>query len=147
MKHSIAALLTILILFGCLSDKNYDSDRDMCDLLAYMTEQDQRIRSLPQLQKGVEPPTNLNLDSLWNKQHRIDDFTTKKLITITQKRGWPISEEMGCEKEIDPVTIWSHAPEKYLNEIRSLIEVEFNEKRMPKHDYEAVKKIVSNTGN
>jgi hypothetical protein len=74
-------------------------------------------------------------DSLWEIQSEIDKKNTKLLIDITKKRGWISKDGLGCTEYIAPVIIFRHAPEKYWEEIKPLIEKEYAEKRMESGDY------------
>ena len=74
-------------------------------------------------------------DSLWEIQSEIDKKNTKLLIDITKKRGWISKDGLGCTEYIAPVIIFRHAPEKYWEEIKLLIDKEYAEKRMGSGDY------------
>jgi len=74
-------------------------------------------------------------DSLWEIQTEIDKKNTKLLIDITEKRGWPSKDELGCNEYIAPMLIFRHAPKEFWEEIKPLIDKEYAEKRMGSGDY------------
>ena len=96
-----------------------------------MIESDQNIRNLPELKNGSKRIK----DSLWTIQTEIDKRNTSLLIEITQKRGWLSKQDLGCTEYIAPVVIFRHAPKKYWDEIKTLIDKEYKEGRMEGGDY------------
>lgn len=80
-------------------------------------------------------PMMVQNDSLRELQLELDAKNTLKLIEITKKHGWQTSKSLGCDQRFRTVLIFRHAPEKYWNEIRDLIDKERNEKRMSGYEY------------
>ncbi len=130
--RNILLILTILIsILSCKKENNFENNSELCRLLEEMTKDDQRIRNLSELRKGTKKVK----DSLWKIQNEIDNRNTELLIEITKKRGWVSKTKLGCSEYISPMLIFRHAPKKYWNEIKPIIDKEFTEKRMTKGDY------------
>lgn len=79
--------------------------------------------------------SQIKWDSLSNRQNQIDERNTKILIDIISYKGWPNKDSLNCAKSGPPVLIFRHAPEKYFDTIRTIIEREHKEKRMGDGDY------------
>ena len=103
--------------------------------------------SLPENQQGELKQQALKLasrklkplmtqnDSLRVLQQKLDVKNTEKLIEITKKHGWLTSQGMGCKQQFKTVLIFRHAPKKYWDEIRMLIEKERSLKRMSGYEH------------
>jgi hypothetical protein len=76
-----------------------------------------------------------NWDSLVKRQNQVDEKNTKILIDIISYKGWPNTDSLNCVKGGPPVLIFRHAPEKYFDTIRTIIEKEYKEKRMAFNNY------------
>ncbi|QNK78236.1 hypothetical protein H7F37_03900 [Winogradskyella sp. PAMC22761] len=77
-------------------------------------------------------------DSLMSLQIEVDNLNTEKLIEIIKINGWPIKNGFRCDEVIGPSIIFRHSQEKYWNEIQTLIDLEFKEKRMSKGEYNLI---------
>lgn len=77
-----------------------------------------------------------DLASLKALMNNIDDSNTKLLIGITKKYGFPTNHRLGVYKS-KAYFIFVHAPKKYVEEIRELINDEYQYKRLNeyKKDY------------
>ena len=105
------------------------------------------LSSLPELQQGTLKQEALQLagrklmplmaqnDSLLHLQRNLDAKNTEKLIEITKNNGWLTAEGLGCKENFKTVLIFRHAPKKYWEEIKKLIEKERTEKRMSGYEY------------
>ena len=103
--------------------------------------------SLPEQQQGELKQKALKLaskklkplmaqnDSLRALQKSIDGNNTKKLIEITKKHGWLTANGLECTEKFKTVLIFRHAPKKYWNEVRSIIEKERAAKRLTGYEY------------
>jgi hypothetical protein len=80
-------------------------------------------------------PKMLESDSLRLLQNLIDDENTARLIRIVKERGWLTAEKLECQEKFQPVLIFRHAPQKYWEEIRELIEKEKSAKRLSEYEY------------
>ncbi|WP_156169078.1 MULTISPECIES: hypothetical protein [Kordia] len=78
-------------------------------------------------------------DSLMNLQKEIDYKTTKSLLQIVNKYGYPNITELECENYAAPFLIFGHAPKKYWKEIDKLIEKEKKAGRIGQGDYKYIK--------
>ena len=63
----------------------------------------------------------------------IDNKNTELLIDIIKKRGYPNKKNTSCEKF--PGTIFVHSQSQYFEEIRTLIEDEYKQKRIEYPEY------------
>lgn len=76
-------------------------------------------------------------DSIWQLQLVIDHKNTKRIIEITEKYGFPDPRRTG-----KPISVWlllHHSPREYHEEIKSLIDREYNSKRMDSTTYGMLK--------
>ena len=80
-------------------------------------------------------PLMVQNDSLREMQLELDAKNTMKLIEITRKHGWQTSKSLGCNQRFKTVLIFRHAPKKYWNEVRTIIEKERSEQRMSEYEY------------
>ncbi|WP_298514978.1 hypothetical protein [uncultured Kordia sp.] len=78
-------------------------------------------------------------DSLMNLQKEIDFKTTKSLLQIVEKYGFPDIEKLQCDSYSAPFLIFGHAPKKYWKEIEVLIEREKKAGRITQGDYNYIK--------
>jgi len=131
MKKTLLTIIITFSIFSCKKEINYDDDSELCKLLSEMFENDQRIRKMELLYNGTEKEK----DSLWEIQSQIDIKNTELLIEITEKRGWVSKSELGCERQIAPVVIFRHSPEKYFTTIKKLIDKEREARRMNSGDH------------
>ncbi|GAA0713646.1 hypothetical protein GCM10009430_05670 [Aquimarina litoralis] len=76
-------------------------------------------------------------DSLIKLRYQNDHTNTKRIIEITEKYGFPNSDRTG--KPIAPWILFHHAPVEYHDQIKPLIEREFNAKRMDSNTYRLLK--------
>ena len=100
-------LILCTISISCKRQVIYDNDEELCEILAEMTDEDQRIRKMDLLKTG----TKAQKDSLWAIQNSIDAQNTELLIEVTKQRGWVNGKMLGCDKPIIPVAIFRHTPE------------------------------------
>ena len=91
-------------------------------------------KALKLARRNLKPLMAQN-DSLWTLQEKIDLENTKKLIGIVKKHGWLTAKKLGCKERFKTVLILRHAPKKYWNEIRLLIEKERTAKRLSGYEY------------
>ncbi|MDT0622957.1 hypothetical protein [Croceitalea vernalis] len=103
--------------------------------------------SLPEQQQGELKQKALKLaseklkplmeqnDSLRALQNCIDANNTKMLIEITKKHGWLTASGLECKEKFKTVLIFRHAPKKYWNEVRAIIEKERTAKRLTGYEY------------
>lgn len=131
MRNILLILFISIIILSCKKENNYENNDELCAILSEMNESDQQIRNLKELKNGSQKIK----DSLWEIQNHIDHENTELLIEIIKKRGWISHSELGCSEYIAPVVIFRHAPKKYWNEIQSLIDKEYAEKRIGKGDF------------
>ena len=131
MKNLLLTLIITITVLSCKKENNYENNVELFTLLNEMIESDQNIKNLPELKNGSKRIK----DSLWTIQTEIDKRNTSLLIEITQKRGWLSKQDLGCTEYIAPVVIFRHAPKKYWDEIKTLIDKEYKEGRMEGGDY------------
>ena len=130
MKNLFLALTIAYFSFSCKSSPEYMDDQRLCDMLVDMIDRDQKYRELL-----GESKDELLRDSLIQIQKTIDHQNTKMLIEIVQHRGWPNKDSLGCDEFGAPVVIFRHAPKEYFNQIKTLIDLEFEEGRMGGMDH------------
>lgn len=80
-------------------------------------------------------PVMMQNDSLRVLQETLDAKNTEQFIEITKKYGWLTAKALGCKERFKTVLIFRHAPRKYWDEIRTLIEKERTEKRLSGYEY------------
>jgi len=78
--------------------------------------------------KQVKKYTKEEEDSIMDSQIELDNENTELLIDIIEKRGYP--NKNNCECKTFPGLIFVHSQKKYWGKIRTLIEIEYKEKRM-----------------
>ena len=110
-------LILCTIIISCKKQVIYDNDEELCEILAEMTDKDQRIRKMDLLKTG----TKAQKDSLWAIQNSIDVQNTELLIEVTKQRGWINGKMLGCDRPIIPVAIFRHTPEEYFQEVSKLL--------------------------
>ena len=91
-------------------------------------------KALKLARRNLKPLMAQN-DSLWTLQDKIDAENTEKLIGIVKKHGWLTAKKLGCKARFKTVLFFRHAPKKYWNEIRPLIEKERTAKRLSGYEY------------
>jgi len=128
-------------------------DNDLCKTLYEMSTEDQKYRvangniteifsdvldslilsksftkdhflSLPEHEQSELKQKALKLARRNLKPDKIDAENTEKLIGIVKKHGWLTAKKLGCKARFKTVLFFRHAPKKYWNEIRPLIEKE-----------------------
>lgn len=72
-------------------------------------------------------------DSLRDVMHSIDEVNTKKLLALTKKYGFPSKERLGTYKA-SAYFIFVHSDRQYFDEIRTLINQEYEEKRISEYE-------------
>lgn len=72
-------------------------------------------------------------DSLRDIMHSIDEVNTNKLLTLTKKYGFPSKERLGTY-HASAYFIFVHSSRKYFDEIRSLIDKEYEAKRISEYE-------------
>ena len=158
-KKFTILLLVLTCLFSCKN--KYDLSTSEIELLTNevneMYERDQGIRNeLTKLDSfyGVDRKTNgyflstkdkkdllkeeyaeynYKRDSIWEAIHPIDDANTKQLISLTKKYGFPSRERLKVKKA-KAYFILVHSDRQYFDEIRSLIEQEYEAKRISEYE-------------
>ncbi len=76
---------------------------------------------------------NKKIDSIWNYLKIIDDSNTRELIAITKKHGFPNTERLGVYKA-KAYFVLVHSPPEYFDELRILINQEFEEGRISEYE-------------
>ena len=102
-----------------------------------LTEQEQEAlkRQAFQLARRKLKPLMAQNDSLRAIQQKLDEKNTEKLIEITKKHGWLTAQGIGCKERFITAVIFRHAPKKYWNEIKVLIDKERREKRLSGYEH------------
>ncbi|AXT58015.1 hypothetical protein D1815_20480 [Aquimarina sp. AD1] len=106
--------------------------------LGIIVKNDMRYRKpLDSLYRIGKQPPKKEWDSLWSIQERLDDQNTQKLITFTEKYGFPNPNRSG-----KPIPIWlifQHADDKYCDQLMPLLHRELEAKRMTTAEYHLIK--------
>lgn len=76
-------------------------------------------------------------DSLWEITAGVDETNTLRLIAITKKYGFPNNRRLGRYKS-KAYLIFVHSPHKYADEIRDLIEGEYEKGRIDEYKKEYI---------
>lgn len=72
-------------------------------------------------------------DSLWKVIHKIDSINTNELIKITKKYGFPSQERLKTHRA-EAYFLFVHSDRIYHDEIRELINKEFEENRISEYE-------------
>ena len=91
-------------------------------------------KALKLASKKLKPLMAQN-DSLLALQKNIDAYNTRKLIEITKKHGWLTAKGLECKEKFKTVLIFRHAPKKYWDEVRAIIEKERTTKTLSEYEY------------
>jgi tRNA(Leu) C34 or U34 (ribose-2'-O)-methylase TrmL len=76
---------------------------------------------------------NRKIDSIWDYLKIIDDSNTRELIAITKKYGFPNNKRLDVNKS-KAYFIFVHSPRNYFDEIRTLINREYENGRISEYE-------------
>ena len=79
----------------------------------------------------------ISVDSNWVVIKQCDLLNTKKLIEITNKFGFPNNKRLGVYKS-KAYMIFVHSPPQFFDEIRFIINEEYNKKRISEYKKEYI---------
>lgn len=130
----ISTLVVLALPSACKDVNKFQDDAELCEMLAKMTDDDQRIRNLDVLQHG----TQKQKDSLWKIQERIDTENTELLIGIIKQRGWVSKKTLNCQKYLAPVLIFRHSPKELFSEVKLIIDKELHHGRLDALNYQFI---------
>jgi len=124
-------LITFLLTISCNEKDEKFTDKEICQYLENMIENDQRYR----FEIMDSTISSIKKDSLLKLQKKLDDQNTELLIEIINQKGWPKTDSLNCEDNHPTFLVFRHADKKYFDTIQKLIDHEMEKGNMNESNY------------
>ncbi|QYA26682.1 hypothetical protein G3I01_14645 [Gramella sp. MT6] len=124
-------LITFLLTISCQEKDEKFTDKEICQYLEKMVENDQRYR----FEIMDSTISSIKKDSLLKLQKKLDNQNTELLIEIINQKGWPQPDSLNCEDNYPTFLVFRHADKKYFDTIQKLINHEMEKGKMNESNY------------